>query len=136
MSQAHEDFESMATAKFSHGPEKDTSVDEEHIIASLLNELPQEISSAIESMDPFTRQSFMSAYEDQLKIALKEGKELGEEAVQYATDYEQYGWQYDETQLVPSLEIKAVFDRRRNVLLSRVATGLRQQIELRGENDE
>jgi hypothetical protein len=136
MSQTHEHLESLATAKFSHGPEKNTSVDEEHIIASLLNELPQEISKAVENMDPFTRQSFLSAYEDQLKIALKEGKELGEEAVQYAADYEQYGWQYDETQLVPSPQITAVFDRRRKVLLSRVATGLRQQIELRGEDDE
>lgn len=131
------DFEiQKAVSEFSQGPEKDFSVDKEHSIAALLNELPPEIDAVIESMDPFTRRSFLSAYENQLRRALEEGKMIGEQAAEYNSDYEGYGWQYDEAPHELSPEIKLVFERRRVALLSRVATGLRQQIELRGENDE
>ena len=126
-----DNFEKPQVSKFSHGPEKDTSIELSHALDSFLNDLPALFRELLELEDAFTVRQLMEAYEDQIRSALEEGKKIGEDAATYEHDYAAWGWQYDETPLVADgEEVKAVISKRKEFLRRRLASDMRLYISV------
>ena len=112
------DFAGEFTRRFSQGPEKDISVEIAYATDSGLDALPAGILDYLDTLDPFTKKRIYEQLEELISSSVKSGVEIGEDSESYRRQYDEWGWQYDETPLVASPAALSVIRDRKLAQLS------------------